>query len=75
MLLNNQNSTALCEVPSARRSGKSGTCMKHTCDDTDRGTAKYAKKLLFQCHFVHHKSHMDWPEIEPETSCLRYGTA
>jgi hypothetical protein len=22
-------------------------------------------KNLFHCHFFHHKSHMDWPEIEP----------
>jgi hypothetical protein len=25
---------------------------------------KYSGKKLSQCHFVHHKSHMDWPGIE-----------
>ena len=67
MLPNSKNRTAFCEVASASPSGKSSTCMKHTRNDTDRGIAKYAKKILFQCHFVHHKSHMDWPETEPAT--------
>jgi hypothetical protein len=26
---------------------------------------KYLKKNSSQCHFVHHKSHMDWPGIQP----------
>jgi len=26
---------------------------------------KYWEKNLSQCQFVHHKSHMDWPEMEP----------
>ena len=25
---------------------------------------KYWGKELSQCHFVHHKSHMDWPGME-----------
>jgi hypothetical protein len=29
------------------------------------GKLKYSKKILSQCHFVHHKSHMDRPGIEP----------
>ena len=29
------------------------------------GKPNYLEKILFQCHFVRHKSHMDWCEIEP----------
>jgi hypothetical protein len=28
-------------------------------NDTDRGKLKNSEKNLHQCHFVHHKSHMD----------------
>jgi hypothetical protein len=30
-----------------------------------QGKPKYSGKTLSQCHFVHHKSHMDWPGTEP----------
>jgi hypothetical protein len=33
--------------------------------DTDRAEPKNADRNLSQCHFVHHMSHMDWPEREP----------
>jgi hypothetical protein len=29
------------------------------------GKLDYSKKSLFHIHFVHHKSHTEWPEIEP----------
>ena len=32
---------------------------------TVRGKCKYLEKDLFQCHFVCHKTYMDWPGIEP----------
>jgi hypothetical protein len=29
-----------------------------------RRKLKYFEEDLFQCHFLHHKSHMDYPGIE-----------
>jgi hypothetical protein len=39
--------------------------MEHWWNDTDRGKLKYWEKNLSQYHFVHHKTHMDRPGIEP----------
>jgi hypothetical protein len=39
---------------------------EHQWNEIDRGKPKYSgEKNLYQRHFVHHKSHMDWPMIEP----------
>ena len=32
---------------------------------TDKRKPEYSDKIPSQCHFVHHKSHMHWPGIEP----------
>jgi hypothetical protein len=39
--------------------------MEHRWNENDRKKPKYSGKKLSQCYFVHHKSHMDWPGIEP----------
>ena len=39
------------------------------CMNADRRKLKYSDKNLPQCHFIHHKSHTNWPGIEP--GCLR----
>jgi hypothetical protein len=33
--------------------------MEHRWNEIDREKPKYSGKNLYQCHFVHHKSHMD----------------
>jgi hypothetical protein len=39
--------------------------MEHRWNEIDMGKPKYSEKNQSQCHTVHHKSHMDRPEIKP----------
>jgi hypothetical protein len=39
---------------------------EHCRKDIERGRPQYLGKYQYRCHVVHHKSHMNWPEIEPE---------
>jgi hypothetical protein len=38
--------------------------MENWWNDTDRGKLKCLEEHLSQCHFLYHKSQMDWPETE-----------
>jgi hypothetical protein len=38
--------------------------MEHYWNNTYRREPKKLRSILSQCHYVHHKSHMDFPGIE-----------
>jgi hypothetical protein len=47
--------------------------MEHQWNEIDRIKPKYSGKNLYQCQFVHHKSHMDRPGIDPEPALSEPG--
>jgi hypothetical protein len=44
-------------------------------NDIDRGKPKKSEKNLSQCHFIKHKSHMDWRGREPGNPRWEVGEA
>jgi hypothetical protein len=45
--------------------------IEHRWNEIYRGKPKYPSKNLAQCHFVYHKSHVDWPRDRNRTSTVR----
>ena len=37
---------------------------------TDMGKMKYSDKNSSQCHYVNHKTHTDWPEMNSSVSAM-----
>jgi hypothetical protein len=44
--------------------------MEHRWNEIYRGKPTYSGKNVSQCHFVHHKSHMDWPRDRTRASAM-----
>jgi hypothetical protein len=39
--------------------------IEQSWEDKERENPKYSEENLSTCYFVHHKSQMDYPDIEP----------
>jgi hypothetical protein len=56
-----------------------GISLEFWWNDDDNGKSKYSEKMS-QCHFDHHTSHIEWPEIRfpcdrLAINCLNHGAA
>jgi hypothetical protein len=64
---------SVTEIISNGHGGERNTMTKRCLNDDDSGKLKYSVKGVSQRHFVHQKSHSDWPgnEFRPQKS--QYG--
>jgi len=52
-------------LPTLYSIGDRRMSMEHWRNDADRENPKYSGRKMSQCHFVHHKAHMDGNGVEP----------
>ena len=60
-----EGSQASPACPSDNSSIKVEMSIERWWNDVDRGNLSTLRRTLSQCHLVPHKSHLDWPQMEP----------
>lgn len=53
----------MCHLTTLSTTGDRWMSMQHWWNDADRGRLKYCENEQSHCHFIHHKSNMDWAGI------------